>query len=181
MKNIKKDFKCRFRHKKAFSIAEALVTLMIVSLMLSAIVPVVAKKYTTTDKEIWKYTENNSDIYYGLGDSQTAVIGANKAPLQSYTTTTTDADGNTTTSTTTGSSGARLSIVTPASTTTSPTIQRSLIDFSEKTSSGTKNIGKISFDTHLNTAVGKGALLSNTTGIANTANGNGALFANTTG
>ncbi len=154
-----------YREEKGFSIAEALITLMIVSLILAAVLPVVSKKSKTSDA-IWHYVSNgvgaNSDVYYGASNSQSAIIGNTSAPDSSK--------------------GSRLVIVTPEDS-GGDTIQRSLIDFYQKTSTGMTNIGRIAFDRNDNgtVAIGWDALISNTTGIANTAIGAQALKSNTTG
>ncbi len=153
----------------AFSIAEALITLMIVSLILSAVIPVISKRQMTSDS-MWKYisagTGANSSIFYGLGTSQTALIGSNAIPVSS--------------------SGSRLILFTPVDS-GGTTIARSIIDFYQSTGTGPINIGKVSFDQCRNTAMGKGALASvsgavvHSTGDSNTAFGESSLTTNTTG
>ena len=184
-----------YREEKGFSIAEALITLMIVSLILAAVLPVVSKKSKTSDT-IWHYVSNgvgaNSDVYYGASNSQSAIIGNTSAPDSSK--------------------GSRLVIVTPEDS-SGDTIQRSLIDFYQKTSTGMTNIGKIGLDTHANisigvnslkkneykgdiytseprstfykatnnTAVGHNSLLSNSSGVSNSAFGAYSMRDNTSG
>ncbi len=149
--------------KKGFSIAEALITLMIVSLILAAVLPVVSKKSKTNDA-IWHYVTNgtgaNSDIYYGNSNSQTTILGNTSAP---------DA-----------SRGSRLVIVTPEDN-SGDTIRRSLIDFYQRNSTGLTNIGRITFDNRTNVAIGPSSLSLNTSGNSNTAIGSNSLRNNNTG
>ncbi len=151
---------------KAFSIAEALITLMIVSLILAAVIPVVSKKSKTSDA-IWHYvvsgSGSNSDIYYGTGNSQTMVLGDVAAPVSS--------------------TGSRILLMTPAEDASSSNyaIRRSLIDFYQKTATGQANTGRISFDAKNNTAVGASTLLNNSSGVDNVALGFHSLLANTSG
>ena len=161
-----------YREEKGFSIAEALITLMIVSLILAAVLPVVSKKSKTSDA-IWHYvvsgTGANSDVYYGASNSQSAIIGNTSAPDSSK--------------------GSRLVIVTPEDS-SGDTIQRSLIDFYQKTSTGMTNIGRIAFDDTTdvsgnnigNIAIGKNALIKNLAPSGNnTAVGYSTLSSNTQG
>ncbi len=155
-------------NEKGFSLAEALITLTIVSLILAATLPVITKKQNVSDS-MWQYvpsgTGANSNIFYGLGDSQATIIGSNAVPGSSY--------------------GSRLLIITPADA-SADTIKRSLVDFYQKTSATTvTQIGRIAFDTHGNSAIGLKSLASNTfsgtQGAFNTAFGSSSLRANTTG
>ena len=70
---------------------------MIISLVIAAVLPVVSKRNNTSDS-IWKYVSTglgaSSSIFYGLGTSQTAIIGHNTVPESS--------------------SGSRMILVTPA-------------------------------------------------------------------
>lgn len=154
-----KNFVNLKRTSSAFSIAEALITLMIVSLILAAVIPVVSKRQMTTDA-MWKYAPNNSDIFYGLGASQTAIIGHSSLPQ--------------------ASTGARLVLVTPLDN-LNDTIHRSLISFYQQSASGIVNVGKMSFDQKGNIAVGKESMRSNTTGSLNVAFGDSVLYTNSTG
>lgn len=155
-------------NKRAFSIAEALITLMIVSLILAAVIPVVSRRQATADT-MWRYitagTGANSDIAYGLGDSQTAVLGMDRRPF------TTDAPYK-----------SRLVIVTPIDI-SNDTIKRSLIDFYQRTNvaGDTARIGRIAFDRSNNLAFGKDAMLVNTTGTNNIGIGINTLLANDIG
>ncbi len=165
--------KCKVAINSGFSLAEALITLTIVSLILAATLPVITKKQNVTDA-MWNYvgsgTGANSSVFYGLGGSQSAIIGHNSVPDSSY--------------------GSRLVIMTPLRDTSSgsdDTLRRSLIDFYQKNATGISNIGRIAFDKY-NVAIGKDALIKNTSietaptgGVANTAIGSSSLAKNTLG
>lgn len=163
-------------HKRGFSIAEALVTMMIISLILAAVLPVMSRRNLTNDS-MWRYSSSgtgaNSNIFYGLGVNQTALLGLDVLP----------ADTTTIPAGTIAPYKSRLVVVTPIDN-LNDTIHRSLIDFYQRnttTDNTTTNIGKISFDTKRNVGIGTSSLLSNTTGTNNTAIGLNALNANTTG
>ena len=61
----------------AFTLAEMMVVLLIMSIILAAMAPVM----TTRDSSMrdnsspWKWTDDRADTYFGLGDTQTAMIG----------------------------------------------------------------------------------------------------------
>ena len=60
----------------AFTLAEMMVVMLILSIVLAAMAPVMTTRNKTEQSSPWKYSEGNlSDAYYGLGDSQTAMIG----------------------------------------------------------------------------------------------------------
>ncbi len=170
-------------YKRGFTIAEALITLMIVSLILSAVVPVVTRKQATSDA-VWRYvkqgTGSQSNAYFGLGWSQAAIIGHDKIPPHDA------GDANI-------PYGSRLIITThprPSGypVTADDTIKRSIIDFEQRTSASATTytqIGRLSFDQGNNIALGKAALslnaANNTEGINNIAVGFDALRANGAG
>ena len=53
-----------------------MVVMLILSIVLAAMAPVMTTRNKTEQSSPWKYSEGNlSDAYYGLGDSQTAMIG----------------------------------------------------------------------------------------------------------
>ncbi len=180
--------------KQGFSLAEAMITLLIVSLILAAVVPVVSKRQATPDK-IWNYTYTTTgtptaNIYWGIKDGQSAVIGGHSVPDSAL--------------------GARLSLITAADNAALTdqvlrySIRRPLLSFFQRSGTTVVPLGKISFDQWSNTSIGQ-STLSNTTptvidstvatpanenvvdsgmndsGSLNTAVGFGALFSNTTG
>ncbi len=59
-----------------FTLAEMMVVMLILSIVLAAMAPVVTTRSKVDQSSPWKYSEGNlSDAYYGLGESQTAMIG----------------------------------------------------------------------------------------------------------
>jgi len=65
------------RGKVAFTLAEMMVVLLILTICLAAFAPLMTKRRTVDISSPWRYSSNNSDIYYGMGSTQTAMIGQN--------------------------------------------------------------------------------------------------------
>src|SRR5574344_1553792 len=74
MKNIKET-----KRISGFTLAEMMVVLLILSIVMAASMPIITKR-SRVSEAIWKYMQNGSDIYYGTGTSQKAVIGAASVP-----------------------------------------------------------------------------------------------------
>ncbi len=55
-----------------------MVVMLILTIVLAAFAPLMTKRKTVDLTSPWRYASNNSDIYYGLADSQTAMIGQNE-------------------------------------------------------------------------------------------------------
>ncbi len=180
--------------KQGFSLAEAMITLLIVSLILAAVVPVVSKRQATPDK-IWNYTYTTTgtptaNIYWGIKDGQSAVIGGHSVPDSAL--------------------GARLSLITAADNASLTdqvlrySIRRPLLSFFQRSGTTVVPLGKISFDQWGNSAIGSSSMNStiptvidstiatpinedtvdsgvNDRGSLNTTLGFGTLFSNTTG
>lgn len=64
-------------HKKAFTLAEMMVVMLILSLVTAAFLPVITTRSKANPGSIWRYATNNTDIYFGTGGSQGAAIGTN--------------------------------------------------------------------------------------------------------
>lgn len=62
-----KSLKNKLVTRRAFTLAEMMVVLMILSLVLAAFMPVITKrsKVSGSSAGIWKYASNNSDIFFG--------------------------------------------------------------------------------------------------------------------
>lgn len=60
-----------------FTLAEMLVVMLILTIVLAAFAPLMTKRKVVENTTPWRYAANNSDIYYGLAASQTAMIGQN--------------------------------------------------------------------------------------------------------
>lgn len=54
-----------------------MVVMLILTIILAAFAPLMTKRKTVDLSNPWRYTANNSDIYYGLASAQTAMIGQN--------------------------------------------------------------------------------------------------------
>ena len=61
--------------KKGFTMAEMMVVMLVLTVLLAAAAPLMTKKKAMSTDTTWKYASNNSDIYYGIGDNQSAMIG----------------------------------------------------------------------------------------------------------
>ena len=68
------------KNKKGFSLAELLISLLIISLVLSAAIPTITKRSGSSREQIWHWVEANSDIFYGTGEEQTAILGFQALP-----------------------------------------------------------------------------------------------------
>ena len=60
-----------------FTLAEMLVVMLILTIVLAAFAPLMTKRKTVDLTSPWRYAANNSDAYYGLSNTQTAMIGQN--------------------------------------------------------------------------------------------------------
>ncbi len=61
----------------AFTLAEMMVVLLILSIVMAAFLPVITTRTKADRSSPWKYASNNSDIFYGLGATQATLIGIN--------------------------------------------------------------------------------------------------------
>ena len=59
----------------AFTLAEMMVVMLILSIVMAAFAPVVTTRQKSDRNSPWRYSADNSNIYYGLGENQTAMIG----------------------------------------------------------------------------------------------------------
>lgn len=62
---------------KGFTLAEMMVVMLILTIVLAAFAPLMTKRKTVDLTSPWKYATNNSDIYFGLASTQSAMIGQN--------------------------------------------------------------------------------------------------------
>lgn len=63
--------------RNAFTLAEMLLVLLILSIIMAATLPVFTKR-TNVPTSLWQYSSNNSDIYFGDNTGQGVLIGSNK-------------------------------------------------------------------------------------------------------
>ena len=64
---------------KAFSLAELLISLLIISIVLSAAIPTLTKKNAGAEM-IWRWSNTNNSAYFGAGALQTAMLGTDVIP-----------------------------------------------------------------------------------------------------
>ena len=64
-------------NRKGFTLAEMLVVMLILTIVMAAFAPLMTKRKTVDLTSPWRYAANNSDAYYGLSNTQTAMIGQN--------------------------------------------------------------------------------------------------------
>ncbi len=67
------------RKKAAFTLAEMMVVMLILSIVMAAMAPVMTTRNKLDQSSPWVWATNGSDAYYGVGDSQIAMIGQQEA------------------------------------------------------------------------------------------------------
>ena len=68
--------------RNAFTLAEMMVVMLILSIVMAAFAPVMTTRNKTAKDSPWRYVAaGGSDAYYGTGAAQTAMIGQSKAGL----------------------------------------------------------------------------------------------------
>ena len=60
---------------RGFTLAEMMIVMLILTIILAAFAPLMTKRKTVDLSSPWRWASNNSDIYYGTGSNQTAMIG----------------------------------------------------------------------------------------------------------
>lgn len=146
----------KFRY--GFTLAEALITLVIVGLVMAATMPIVMKAQNAPSEAPWKYItqgalSQNASVFSALGDTSTTVFGSNRVPIDKNITSNTDSVFAT-------NYNPKISVVTRQQSYGNPVVARHLLDFYEKDSTLNKfiSIGKVSFDRFGNLALGANAL-----------------------
>lgn len=144
------------KYKAGFSLAEALITLVIISLVMAATMPIVIKSQNSPSEAPWKYItqgdlSQNAAVFTVLGETSSAVFGDKRIPIDSNISSNKDTIYAT-------KLNPRLSIIT-RNRISGPVVARHLLDFYEKETNGNYTaIGKISFDQFYNLALGQNAL-----------------------
>ena len=164
-----------------------MVVMLIMSIIMAAFAPVVTTRNKSGDNsERWRWAQNRSDIYYGLGESQVAMIGQNNRQA-------TDPSSKLLISTL--ADGQNHILFKRAINSSSGTILGKLyLDGNKNLILGNGTSGTAERSTSLgidaltsnttgnnNTAIGVESLKSNTTGYDNTSVGQGSMMNNTTG
>lgn len=67
------------RRLKGFSLAELLISLLIISIVLSAAIPTLTKK-SAGSESIWRWANTNNSAYFGVGAVQSAILGNDVIP-----------------------------------------------------------------------------------------------------
>lgn len=138
----------------AFSLVEVLITLLVLSLVFTAMIPVFVNSKVSPGEAPWRYVVNGTlsnvaGVYGAASDSSPVVIGANKIPVDSKVAA---GDANTLF----GKHSPKLMIVTKPEDSETPTARRHLIDFFQANSDGTyTNLGKFTTDKYGNIGIGR--------------------------
>lgn len=69
------------KKKQGFSLAELLISLLIISIVLAAAIPTITKRNAAGGEKIWHWTNTNNGAYFGVGSNQSAIIGADQIPF----------------------------------------------------------------------------------------------------
>lgn len=67
-------------NKKGFSLAELLISLLIISIVLAAAIPTITKRSGASREQIWRWTTSNNDIFFGVGKLQSTILGLSAMP-----------------------------------------------------------------------------------------------------
>ena len=146
------------QRRQGFTLAEALITLVVMSLILAATMPIVRTASNQPAEAPWKYIVrgnliNNNAVYTASENNALAVAGDNKIPYDDGI-----SEGDLPTIFA-SQINPKISIVTQPAKSSNPVISRHLLDFYEKNGTNKhKSIGKISFDRNFNLAIGTNAL-----------------------
>ena len=69
------------RKLKGFSLAELLISLLVISIVLSAAIPTLTKRSAQDREQIWKWSTDNNSTYFGLGANQSVLVGTAATPM----------------------------------------------------------------------------------------------------
>ncbi len=78
--------------KKGFSLAELLISLLVISIVLAAAIPTLSKRMSSNREYIWNWSTQNNSAYFGMGSNQGAILGYNS--ISDYDTADNTATGN---------------------------------------------------------------------------------------
>lgn len=65
---------------QGFSLAELLISLLIISIVLSAAIPTITRKAGADREQIWRWTRQGNNAFFGTGSNQSAIIGTDSIP-----------------------------------------------------------------------------------------------------
>lgn len=77
---------------KGFSLAELLISLLVISIVLSAAIPTLTKR-SAGSEQIWRWANANNSAFFGLGSLQSAILGSDSVPDVNITNTFSDIEG----------------------------------------------------------------------------------------
>ena len=187
--------------KTAFTLAEMMVVMLILTIVLAAFAPMMTKRKTVDLSNPWRYATNNSDAYFGLATKQTALIGKNSKNSSDLDSklliNTLDSSQAHITFSSSGTKRGQLYINSSSLLLGGPsneilygisgttgvgygTFGAGKIDASSNTAVGTNALYNLGEGSN-NTAIGRSALYNNTSGYQNTATGYNSLYNNKTG
>ena len=167
-----------------FTLAEMLVVMLILTIVLAAFAPLMTKRKTVDLTSPWRYAANNSDIYYGLGANQTAMIGKiSKDSSDISSKLLINKSNNAQAHIAFSSSGSKLGqlFLNGSSVLLGGPSAKIISSLSGATGFGSYVFGGGNMTGNNNTAVGSVSMYSNTSGNSNTAIGHSSLYHNTTG
>lgn len=66
---------------KGFSLAELLISLLVISIVLSAAIPAITRKAGQQRELIWRWTEQNNVAFSATGANQSVILGLDAMPM----------------------------------------------------------------------------------------------------
>ena len=69
-----------YKKTKGFSLAELLISLLIISIVLAAAIPTITRRNAMDPEKIWNWGGQNNVAYFGAGHNQSAIIGYDMMP-----------------------------------------------------------------------------------------------------
>ncbi len=67
---------------KGFSLAELLISLLVISIVLSAAIPAITKKAGQQRELIWRWTDQNNIAFSAVGANQSVIVGLDTLPME---------------------------------------------------------------------------------------------------
>lgn len=72
------------KYKKAFSVGEMMIVLLVLSIILAASMPIITKRSKSSVDRTWQAATNGSDAYFGTGETQGIAIGTTAFPAGNF-------------------------------------------------------------------------------------------------
>ena len=67
---------------KGFSLAELLISLLVISIVLSAAIPAITRKAGQQRELIWRWTDQNNVAFSAVGANQSVIVGLDTLPME---------------------------------------------------------------------------------------------------